>query len=593
MSKWIVKKESANIELMAETMKISQITAQVMVNRNIRTKNTATKYLNPNLSYLNPISRMKDISKAIEIVCKSINLKEKIVVYGDYDVDGVTSTTILYKALKKLGADVSFYIPHREHEGYGLNLKSIKNIIEAETDLLITCDNGISALEEIKQAKNSGMKVIVIDHHEPSFLENEKNIKVDILPVADAIIDPKQSDCTYPFKSLCAGGLSYIFVKELYSYTNTPFAEEKEFLVLSMIATFCDIVDLQDDNRIIAKYGLHILNTNININKGLAALIKEKGYYEKQITEFVIGFIIGPCINATGRLEKATIAVDLLTTDNDEKATLLAKKLVELNEIRKNMTANATESSIANIMKLNYNESPVIVLFDKNIHESIAGIVAGRIKDMFYKPTIVITDGEHCAKGSARSIEGYNIFEELYNCRHLFNRFGGHAMAAGLSIEKENIDILRETLNKTCTLTEDNFVEKIYVDDELSLDEVTYEEAFELTKMSPFGKGNKEPLFLSRSISPSELRVIEEKNTLIFTFLIPDSFRKLKGICFGQVENFKQQISLVYDEYECNKILNGILRNSNFKMDIIYSMEINEYNNNSSVQIRIRDFIIY
>ncbi|MDE6357472.1 MAG: DHH family phosphoesterase, partial [Eubacteriales bacterium] len=363
-------------------------------------------------------------------------------VYGDYDVDGVTSTVILYKGLKKIGADVIHYIPDREEEGYGLNKEAIDEIRNIGVSLILTCDNGIASIDEIKYIKEMKMDIIVLDHHEPRYIELENGEKEDIIPIADAIVNPKQKSCTYPFKALCAGGISYKFIKGFYEYIEVD-ENFDEYLTFASIATICDIVDLLDENRIIAKKGLEILNNNKKINKGLYEIIKLNNLEEKQIDEGDYGFKIGPCINASGRLESALKAVELFTEEDDKKIKILAEELIQLNNERKELTSKAVEEILISVENSDYKNDKVLVIYNPELHESIAGIVAGRIKEKYYKPTFVITKSKDGAKGSGRSIPTYNMFEEMLKCQEFFTKFGGHKMAAGLSLKEENIDNFR------------------------------------------------------------------------------------------------------------------------------------------------------
>jgi len=591
MAKWIVKESDINLKLMVEVLGIDETLATVISNRGMRSKKVCLKYLNPDLAYLNDIFEMYDLKRAFDVIINAVSDNQKIAIYGDYDVDGVVSTTILYKSLKYYGADVVFYIPDRMSEGYGLNKNAIQMLKDENVSLIITCDNGIASLEETEFAKFLDMQVIIIDHHEPGFVSDDDDNQIDVLPAADAIVNPKQKRCKYPFKALCAGGICYKFVVAFFRYCDLEFPYADEMLVLSMISTFCDVVDLVDENRIIAKNGLDLLNRNKKINIGLFSLINEKSLTEQTLESFHIGFILGPCINACGRLEKAQLAVELLVSEDQNSAAEIAKKLSELNDERKSMTKKSVDEVIEYLSNNDKATSDsILVIYNAGIHESIAGIVAGRIKDMFHKPTIVLTDAEGCVKGSARSIEAYNIFLGLFECRELFLRFGGHKMAAGLSLVEENMDALRVRLNTNCNLTDDDFVEIITIDKELQLEDVTYELAKSLKALEPFGKENKEPLFSTKGLTLSSLKVIEEKDTIIFTFSTSETFRKVKGICFGKVGLLRESLSELYDEYDVNKVMNGILRSANFTVDVVYHVGINEFNNNVSVQMKIRDF---
>ena len=594
MKRWQLVNTDADLELMSKILKIHRTTGRVIANRNIRTKKTALRYLRPELSGFFDSCTMKDMKKAVYIVLNSIKQGKRVAIYGDYDADGVMSTVILYKTLRSLGADVTYYIPAREEEGYGLNKSAVESLREDEADLILTCDNGITALEEVAFANSLGMEVVIIDHHEPGYVEAVDGGRLDVVPDAAAVVDPKQQDCPYPFKHLCAAGLSYKFAMELYKGAGRQAPENGELLILASIATICDIVDLLEENRIIAKHGLSLMQTPANTNLGLKALMRKRGLGEKAVTTFDIGFIIGPCINATGRLDSAGLAVELFLTEDTDKAEALADKLVELNEERKTLTTNAAELLLNEIEKRPGEIDKVLVLYNEEIHESIAGIVAGRIKEAYYHPAIVLTKGMDCVKGSARSIEGYNIFEALYSCRDLFERFGGHAMAAGLSLKKENIPLLRSRLNEACLLKPQEFTEILCIDEELSLDQATYELASQLKWLEPFGKANKEPLFMTKGALVEQLRIIEDKNTMIFSFAIEGSYRGIKGICFGQekLEDFWKKLHNAFPERDCEKIWAGILRTVKLKLDIAYSLDINEYNNTVSVQLRLKDFKI-
>ena len=583
MKKWVLIEEKADIPLMSATLGISETLAQALVNRHVRTKNTAIKFLNPKRTYMYDPFLMKDMAKAVDIVYQAANERKRIVIYGDYDVDGVMSAVILYKTLRQVGADVSFYIPNRETEGYGLNMAAVKLLHERGTALMITCDNGVAAVAEIARAKTLGMQVVVIDHHETG----------GTLPAAEAMVNPKRSDCTYPFEALCAAGLCYKFAAAFHAAAGLDFGYDEEFLVLAMLATICDIVDLQDENRIIVKEGLAVLNQTPALNLGLHALIEAKGYGGKEITAFTVGFVLGPCINATGRLEKATNAAMMLVTEDEEMARLLAARLVELNEIRRNMTEQCFLAILERLEASGHQQDKVLVIYDEETHESIAGIVAGRLKERLYKPAVVLTPAAGgWVKGSARSIEGYNIFEAMHDCRHLFERFGGHAMAAGLTLHADHVSEFRRYLNTHCTLTDEDYVEIIKIDKVLPLQAATFELAQELAHLSPFGKANKEPLFKTTNVKIEHLRVIENKNTIIFTFRADGSHYRIKGICFGLVDVFKAQLTALYDEKTCEKVLSGVLRDTNFVLDMVYALDINTYNESTMVQLKLRDFIL-
>lgn len=560
---WLPRETDADLPLMAKTLGLSEITARVMANRGIRSKNAALSFLAPSVTRLRDAMSLRGMEAALARISAAIP-REKIVIYGDYDADGIMSTVILLKTLRRLGADCEYYIPHRVEEGYGLNFGAVEKIAETGATLLITVDNGISAVEEIAAANARGISTVIIDHHEPG----------EILPAADAIVDPKQPACEYPFKEMCAAGLVFRLAAALCEFVGKPLAthERDEFLALAAIATLCDIVDLADENRILVTAGLAVLNANKLVNPGLGSLITVRGYLDKPIEAFTVGFVIGPCLNATGRLESAALAVDLLLAGENEKEKrfALAQELVELNETRKALTAECVENSLA---ALNSEEFPkVLVLTDFDAHESVAGIVAGRIREITCRPTILLTRGDGMAKGSGRSVEGYNLFEALYRHRHLFARFGGHAMAAGLTLPEENIPALRAALNAECTLTD--FRPKIKIDRELAAEEITLALSDELSRLAPFGKGNSEPVFTSRNLFAERVRVLDEKNTLIFTFRAENG-RRLKGIAFGLNEAYPAAAT------------------ENVTLDAAYTVETNVWNGQTEVQIRLKDFRVH
>lgn len=584
MKRWVLKRNKVDLKKMGDALNISDITACVMANRGIGTYNDAINFINCDLDALSDISSMKDVKKSFDIISEKIKSGKKIAIYGDYDVDGVMSTVILYSGIKECGGNVIYYTPDRQKEGYGLNIDAINKLYENGVDTIFTCDNGIAAFDEIKLAKELGMTVVVLDHHEPAFDENRK----DILPCADAIIDPKQKDCEYKFKKMCAGGLAYRFIMYLFEHMNIETKKADEYITFAGIATICDIVDLLSENRIIAKNALNIINNTKN--KGLKALIHICDLVDKKINEYHIGFIIGPCINATGRLENAKLSVELFIEEDIEKAYDLAKKLVYLNSERKDLTIKAAEEAIEYIENTSLKNDNVLVVYNEEIHESVAGIVAGRIKERFYKPVIVITntEDENIAKGSGRSIESYNIFEELLKCKELFIKFGGHPMAAGLSLKKENIDLLRNMLNENSTLTEEDLTPVIKIEKQLDIDDINMNIAEELNILAPFGKENAAPLFGSKKVLVEKIYLIgKEKNIIKFMFKTGAFGERINGISFDCFDDFVKQTKHLYGDEICDRILNG--NRADIYLDIIYSIGINEYNGKKSVQINVKD----
>lgn len=587
MKRWLLKRTKVDTALMAKDLGVRQATATVLANRELYAKKEARDFLYGGEGAFGNPAEMKDLLKGVSLIAQAIQNGKKIAVYGDYDVDGVMSTSILYQTILRCGGTAVFYVPHRQKEGYGLNLKAVEDLAAEGVDVLFTCDNGIAALQEIALAKEKGMTVVVLDHHEPGFTGIGEERR-DILPNADAIIDPKQRDCPYGFKHMCAGGLSYKFAKVLLEeFCIADTALEKQLVSFAAIATVCDIVDLLGENRAIVQKGLpEVQNTE---NVGLRVLKEEAGLADKTITDYHIGFIIGPCINATGRLESGRQAVELFCSREETEARAKAKKLVELNEERKQLTEEAAQRADLALQESNALQDRVLVLYDPTIHESIAGIVAGRIKDKYYHPTILITGSEDGAKGSGRSIEGYHLFEALFANRELFTRFGGHAMAAGLSLPVENIEILRQRLNEQCRLTEAQMIPVLRIEKALSFAEIDLGLAKELKALAPFGKGNPAPLFGSKGIQADRIDLIgKEKNILRMTLSEPKSGTRLAAISFDGYDLLCQLLKELYPTEDCDKIiLSGQLP---CLLDIVYSIEINTYRGRSSVQLLLKDF---
>ncbi len=584
MSIWKIKRTKVDTAKMAKALNVREPVACVLANRKIGTLSGAKRFLDCDLNGLYDTKLFKDAVKGCDIIKKSVLSSKKIAVYGDYDVDGVMSTAILYKTLKYLGADVIFYLPHRQKEGYGMNCDAVRELKESGIDVILTCDNGIAAVEEIALAKDLGIATVVLDHHECQYSENESREKVIKIPPADAVIDAKQPECGYPFKFLCAAGMSYKFAKLLFEAFNKDFVFDKEFLSFAAVATVCDIVDMLDENRIIVKNGLKELTRTTNT--GMRALIELTGISDREINEYHAGFVIGPCVNATGRLESATTAVRLFTENNYNKAYELAKELVDLNAERKEMTLGAVERAKELVLNSELKDDRVLVLYDESVHESIAGIVAGRIKEMFYKPVIMITKSGDIAKGSARSIEAYNIFEELLKCSDLFIKFGGHPMAAGLSLKKENVEILRKRLNENCTLTQTELTNVIRIEKELSFNEIDLTLARQLEDLAPFGKECPVPVFGTKKVFVKKVSLLGKKRDIIkFMLGNEDSRILIDGISFDGYEKFTsliESMNYTIEEVVCSSVP--------ICMDIVYCIRINRFNGRESVQLEIKDF---
>ncbi|GKX65440.1 single-stranded-DNA-specific exonuclease RecJ [Inconstantimicrobium mannanitabidum] len=579
------KDEKTSIENLINELDVDYYTAKLLVNRGIEEIGEAKKFLNPTIANFYSETLMKDMERGVEIICNAIKSGKKIIVYGDYDCDGVISTVVLTKALKQLNANFNYHIPDRESEGYGMNIDRIKKLKEEGYEVILTCDNGIAAFEEINLAKSLGMQVVVTDHHEiPAFEEN--NTLVRRMPEADAIIDIKREDCPYPFKNLCGAGIALKFIICLYNKFDIDDEQWINLIQYVAIATVCDVVDLKEENRDIVSYGLKKIMSTENL--GLKALIEETGLKDKVISVTHLGFVIGPCINATGRLENAKLSVDLFLSETEEEAKALAKKLVELNKERQELTTESTENVIEEIEKSNMSKDKVLLIYSPNIHESIAGIVAGRIKEKYYRPTIIMTKGKEMPKGSGRSIDEYNIFEELSRCKEYISKFGGHPMAAGLSVEEEKLHLVREALLRNCALTKEDLMPKQRIDFRLSVDKINENIIENFEKIKPYGKGNPAPLCAEKGLEISRVWILgKDRNVIKFRVNIPNSYKTIDAIGFGNIiDRFKESFEEKYGNERLIEVLESTY--GNFNMDFIYVPKVNEYNGNKNIQLEIK-----
>lgn len=582
--KWMVINRKTEFEKLNKQINLHSLILRLLANRGISSKEEAEKFLNGTINDLLDGYLMKGMTEGVSLIKKAIESKKNIVIYGDYDCDGVCSTTILYKTFKSLNANFKYYIPDREEEGYGVNSDRIRKLKEEGVEVIITCDNGISAFEQTKLAKELGITMIITDHHDIPYIE-EKGERVYCVPEADVVINPKQKDCNYNFKELCGAGIALKFSLCLLESMGRNINEYKELLQYAAMATVCDVVELKGENRIILKEGLKIINNTRNI--GLKALIKETGLEGKEVGEYHFGFVLGPAINATGRLDTANLSVELLITEDEKRAEYLAKKLYDLNKVRQDLTSESVERVVESIER-EYNENDrVILVYDEEIHESIAGIVAGRVRERFNLPTIIMTKGKHMSKGSARSIEEYNMFEELNKCKDLIEKFGGHPMAAGLSVKEENIPALRRALNEKCTLTEDDIIPVIKIDSPFPLEKINEKLIFDIESLRPFGKGNNSPLFAVKNLNVTRVFFMgKEKNFMKFRFLIGDTNLIIEGVNFDKYEEFKDEFITLFGENKFYKLLDDGY--ADFRMDIIYYPAINEYKGRKNIQLNIK-----
>ena len=578
--KWLLRNKKVDLKAMSEKYKISQLLCKLMVNRDIIDENIINSYINPVYKYLHSPKTMKDVVIAVDIIKRKIQENKKIRIIGDYDVDGIISVFILYTALKKCGANVDYEIPDRIKDGYGINENIVKVAYDEGVDTIITCDNGISAIDQIQYAKDLGLTVIVTDHHDVPFIE-EDGVRTFLSSQADAIINPKQIECEYKFKSICGAGVAFKLMEALYEEIGMDKEECYKLIEFVAIATVCDVVDLIDENRIFVKNGLEMLNNSKNI--GINALKKACGLEDKEITAYHLGFVIGPCLNASGRLDSAKKGLELLLMEDDEEAKNLAQEIVDLNDARKNMTKEGVDRAINIIDSTDINNDKILVVYIPDIHESLAGIVAGRVKEKYNKPTIILTKSEEGVKGSARSIEEYNMFEGLLACKELLDKFGGHPMAAGLSLQEDKVDELRIALNNKCELTDEDLTRKIMIDSSLPLEYLNLHLIEELNVLEPFGKGNSKPVFGVRDAKITRAMLLGKDKNVLKLKLLTNNNITIDAMIFNDLENFESKIIEKYGNEELDNLYNK--SNNNIPMDFTFYPSINEWNGNKSIQI--------
>ena len=578
--KWLLRNKKVDLKAMSEKYKISQLLCKLMVNRDIIDENIINSYINPVYKYLHSPKTMKDVVIAVDIIKRKIQENKKIRIIGDYDVDGIISVFILYTALKKCGANVDYEIPDRIKDGYGINENIVKVAYDEGVDTIITCDNGISAIDQIQYAKDLGLTVIVTDHHDVPFIE-EDGVRTFLSSQADAIINPKQIECEYKFKSICGAGVAFKLMEALYEEIGMDKEECYKLIEFVAIATVCDVVDLIDENRIFVKNGLEMLNNSKNI--GINALKKACGLEDKEITAYHLGFVIGPCLNASGRLDSAKKGLELLLMEDDEEAKNLAQEIVDLNDARKNMTKEGVDRAVNIIDSTDINNDKILVVYIPDIHESLAGIVAGRVKEKYNKPTIILTKSEEGVKGSARSIEEYNMFEGLLACKELLDKFGGHPMAAGLSLQEDKVDELRKALNNKCELTDEDLTRKIMIDSSLPLEYLNLHLIEELNVLEPFGKGNSKPVFGVRDAKITKAILLGKDKNVLKLKLLTNNNITIDAMIFNDLENFESKIIEKYGNEGLDNLYNK--SNNNIPMDFTFYPSINEWNGNKSIQI--------
>ncbi|MEY8426746.1 single-stranded-DNA-specific exonuclease RecJ [Lachnospiraceae bacterium 46-15] len=576
MEKWFVSAKRADFQEIGRKFGIDAVTARLIRNRDVIGDEAVREYLYGSRKDLHAPQLMKDCRKTAEILREKIAEKKKIRVIGDYDIDGVNATYILYKGLTRCGAQVDVEIPDRMKDGYGLNKNLIQYAYEEGIDTILTCDNGIAAVDEIAEAKRLGMTVLITDHHELQ----EK------IPAADAIVNPKQPECAYPYKSLCGAAVAYKLMICLYELCGISAEEADAFIEFAAIATVGDVMDLTGENRILVKEGLKMINQTSN--HGLKALIRANGLEDAQISSYHIGFVLGPCINASGRLDTAKRALALLLAEDDAEAEDLAHTLKELNDERKDMTQQGVAQAVELIDGGRLKEDKVLVVYLQGCHESLAGIIAGRIRERYHKPVFVLTDAADGMKGSGRSIESYNMFAEMSKCAELFTKFGGHPMAAGLSLPRENMEAFRKRINEISVLTEEDFIPKVTIDVPMPISYITERLVEELGILEPFGKGNTKPLFAEKGLNIVSARILGKNRNVIKLQVLSVAGTVMDAMYFGDVELFQEYLREKFGHAETEKLFQG--RENAVTLSLAYYPGINEFRGNRTLQIVIQSY---
>ena len=569
MEKWMVYNKKADFQKIGSEFGIDPVIARLIRNRDIQDMKEIRSYLYGTLAEIPSPWKMKDMERAVQILQKKITQKKKIRIIGDYDIDGVTATCILLKGLKRLNANVDTYIPDRVKDGYGMHEQLIDKALEDGIDTILTCDNGIAAAAEIEYAKKEGLTVIVTDHHDSPFRDTEDG-RIWIIPKADAVVNPKQNDCLYPNKNICGAVVAWKLIWALYERLGIDSDEIWDFLELAAIATVGDVMDLQGENRIIVKEGLKKLSSTSF--EGLKALICVNNLEGAEITAYHVGFVIGPCINASGRLDTAARSLELLLADNMEDAMKLADDLYDLNQSRKAMTEQGKEQAIQSIEENNLGKDRVLVVYLPDCHESLAGIIAGRIREAYNKPVFVLTKGSDGVKGSGRSIEAYSMYEELVKCSDLLMQFGGHPMAAGLSMEEKNVELFRRRLNDNCTLTEQDLIPKIMIDVPMPISYLSKKLTEQLKVLEPFGKGNSKPLFAQKNLRAVGIRVFGRNRNVAKMLLIDENGIKMDAVYFGEAQEFVDFVQ------------------AHDTISVTYYPEINVFQGRENLQVVIKNY---
>ena len=585
--RWRLYAKKADFAAISKAYGINQVTARIMRNRGVETKEEIESYLKGDLDYLSDPALMKDADKAASLLEAAIANNELIAISSDFDNDGIFSGLLLKEAIIELGGRAAIFTPNRVMEGYGVNSRIVEEANANGASVLLTCDNGIAAFEAIDEAKKLGMTVIVTDHHEVPFEEHDGK-KIYLLPKADAIVDPKQEDCAYPFKSLCGTGVAYQLMTLLFRRMKRTMSRQEIFLQYTAIATVADVMELVGENRILVRKGLSYLNhTN---HTGLRALMEVCGIAPEQVRAYHIGFILGPCFNAAGRLDTIVHALELLESKEYDQALALAGELWAMNEERKELTRVGTERAVELIEHATWKDEHVYLVYIKDCHESVAGIIAGRLRERYYRPVLVFTDAseEGQIKASGRSIDDYDMFTELSAFRNLFLRFGGHKMAAGLTMEKKNLEILRDGLNARCTLTQTQLMPLVMIDAAMPLGYISEEVIADLEKLEPFGRANEKPLFAQQHLSVLRLsRIGKNRNVVKMSVMGPEGII-MDALYFGDTDVFFDFLEEEYGRDNVAAALRG-MRNT-IDIGVTYYPQINEFQGKRSLQIVIQNY---
>ncbi len=573
MKKWFLYQKKADFNGIGARCGISPVLARILCNRDVQSEEQLHMYLEGTLEDCHDPALLPDIRKAAEILKEKIVTGKVIRVIGDYDVDGICSTYILVEALRRMGAKVNAAIPHRIKDGYGLNDNLIEEAHADGIDTILTCDNGIAALSQVERAKDLGMTVIITDHHEVPFTEQEDGTRLYKMPPADAVVDPKREDNRYPFPGVCGAVVAWKLV-HLLCPENSDFLR-KELLQVAALATVCDVMELKDENRIIVREGLKQMNTAPI--PGLRALVEAAGLQEKKLSAYHLGFVIGPCLNATGRLDTAGRALELLQARDRATAAPIAQELRDLNESRKEMTKEGVEEAVELAQKQLEQTGKldsVLVIYLPELHESLAGIVAGRIREKYTRPVFVLTDGQEEVKGSGRSIAGYDMYGEMTRCGDLFLKYGGHKMAAGLSIPREKVEEFRERMNRNCLLTEAELIDKVYIDVAMPFAYADEQLVGEFEKLEPFGNGNSKPLFAQKNVQVYQPQIFGRQRNVLKCKLVDGNGTERQGVYFGETEEFMEFLET----------------HAGMPISVLYQPTINSYRGDSHIELIIEDY---